>query len=132
MVWITKREVAYYVVIRQVFEDRPFNIGEALDVLAILGSKTIARKIIKKLVSRGLLEKIDNTTYRAKNFDDVLATILKEYIVERIARTLRSRGFNAKKNLDNNLLIYTCDIQYIDSVLNPLKNIINIKYVCTY
>ncbi|MEM1542294.1 MAG: hypothetical protein QW101_04900 [Ignisphaera sp.] len=130
MVWITKREVAYYVVISQVFRDRPFNIGEALDILTILGSKSVARKIIKKLISRGLLEKIDSATYRVKNFEDFLARTLKEYIVERIARTLKSSGFNIEKMPGSNLLIYTCESQRIDSVLNPLKNIIDIKYVC--
>lgn len=131
MVWMTKREIAYYLVLRHVFGDKIFNLGEALDVLQPLGSKRTARKIIKRLVSRGLLEKAGELTYRVKDLEPALLRNLRSYLVQRIHRRLKSLGFNTVIVVDSGvekILIEGCN-NVLKVVVEELKRVIEIECI---
>jgi len=90
LVWLSKRELAYYIVLKRIFGYNQFNLGEALDILKYLGSKRIARKIIKRLAKRGFLQKINEFNYRVMDLEPVLTNILSRYIFNRIYKNMKS------------------------------------------
>lgn len=94
MVWLSKREVAYYLILKKKFGGREFNIGEAINLLSLFGSRRIARKIIKRLRLKGFLESVEITTYRIASIDEVLVKLLSSYILQRLYRNLKSRGYS--------------------------------------
>jgi len=96
MPWLSKRELAAYILLRKVFGDNVFNLGEALDVLKPLANKKLAIKLIKRLRSKGFLERIDVFNYRARSIEEALAAYLARYVAHRVARNLRSWGVEAK------------------------------------
>ncbi len=94
MVWLSKREIAYYLILKKKFNGNAFNLGEALDILSLFGSRNVARKIIKRLKSKGFLEGIGVTTYRIKDGEEVLIKLLSSYIAQRLYKNLKSKGYN--------------------------------------
>ena len=129
MVWLSKREVAYLILLRKVFNDNPFNIGEALDVLKIFGSKRIARKVIKKLTAKGFLERIDLMSYRIRDLEEAFLGLLIEYLAQRMFRNLKSRGIDAHIRVDKSLLkvfVEVCESEVIE-VLEKLRDIIEVR-----
>ncbi|MCI4436247.1 MAG: hypothetical protein JHC33_05480 [Ignisphaera sp.] len=106
MVWLSKREIAYYIILKKTFGNNPFNLGEALDVLAFFGSKRVARKVIKNLIKKGFLKKIDAFDYRIEDLENALNNILFEYIRQRAYKTMKSRGFKVAQNEKGEILIY--------------------------
>lgn len=129
MVWITKREIMYYIVLSQIFRDRVFNIGEALDILLLFGSKHTARKIIKILTSRGFLERVDMLNYRVRDVESALLRSIKDYMTERLYKRLKSLGFNIEIMQEHNvkkIIIRKCD-DNTKHMINVLGNIIDIR-----
>jgi len=106
MVWLSKREIAYYIILKKTFGNNPFNLGEALDVLTFFGSKRVARKVIKNLIKKGFLKKIDVLNYRIEDLENALNNILFEYIRQRAYRNMKSRGFKVTRNEKGEILIY--------------------------
>ncbi|ADM27062.1 hypothetical protein Igag_0213 [Ignisphaera aggregans DSM 17230] len=92
MVWLSKRELAYYIVLKRVFGYNQFNLGEALDILKYLGSKRIARKIIRRLAKRGFIQKINEVNYRVMELEPALINILSRYIFNRMYKSMRSQN----------------------------------------
>ncbi len=90
MVWLSKRELAYYIILKRVFGYNRFNLGEALDILKYLGSKRTARKIIRRLTKKGFLQKINEVDYRVMELESILSNILSSYIFNRIYKNLKS------------------------------------------
>lgn len=131
MVWITKREMAYYFVLKHVFDDRIFNLGEVLDVLSLFGSKRTARRVIKRLVSRGLLERIGDMNYKVKSVEPALLASLKNYIKQRMYKRLKSFGLDVDTlSIDNEekIVISGCNSQ-LRQLIDALRGILDIA--CT-
>lgn len=129
MVWITKREIAYYLILRHVFHNRVFNLGEALDVLTLFGSKRTARKIIRLLVSRGLIEKVDTLSYRIKELEPALFQNLKAYIAQRIRRRLKSAGLSSSiilRDHHETLVVHNCS-NTLASIFELLRGVIDVE-----
>lgn len=130
MAWLTKREIAYYLVLRYIFRDHVFNLGEAFDVLMLLGPKSTARKILKRLVSRGLVEKADDLNYMfSDTLEKCLLNNLRSYIVQRIYRRLKSSGINTAivtENGKEKIIVYNCG-SLLKARLDLLKNIIDVE-----
>jgi hypothetical protein len=106
MVWLSKREIAYYIILKKTFGNNPFNLGEALDVLTFFGSKRVARKVIKNLIKKGFLKKIGMIDYRIEDLENALNKLLFEYIRQRAYKTMKSRGFKVARNENGEILIY--------------------------
>ncbi|MEM1646394.1 MAG: hypothetical protein QXL96_11165 [Ignisphaera sp.] len=129
MVWITKREIAYYFILKHVFNNRIFNIGEALDILTLFGSKRTARKIMKLLISRGLIEKVGSLNYRVRELEPILFKSLKAYIVQRMHRRLKSAGLSTSIILRDQheiLVVHNCR-DNLSSIFELIKGIIEIE-----
>ncbi|MCC6057718.1 MAG: hypothetical protein LM568_02230 [Desulfurococcaceae archaeon] len=131
MVWITKREIAYYLILKQVFQNRIFNLGEALDILTLFGSKRTTRKIIKILVSRGLLERVDVYQYKVKDLESSLLLNLRAYLAQRIYKRLKSLGFDVSLGLEDDkeyIAVHGCN-DALRSMINILNKFIDVKCV---
>jgi hypothetical protein len=131
VVWLSKREVAYYLILKSKFDRNIFNLGEALDVLSLFGSKTIARKVIKRLRSKGFLECSGVIYYRIKSEEEALSNMLSNYIAQRLYRNLKSRGYSISLNITNQrniLKIYNCSDNIL-SILNTVRRF-NIDIEC--
>lgn len=129
MVWITKREIAYYFILKYVFSNRVFNLGEALDILTLFGSKRTARKIMKLLVSRGLIEKVGFLDYKVKELEPALFQNLKAYIVQRLYRRLKSAGLSASIILRDGyeiLVVHNCR-DNLSLAFELLKGIVEVE-----
>jgi len=100
LVWLSKRELAYYLLLLNRFRSEPFNLGEALDLLTLLGSKRIAIKIIKRLTKRGFLKRENHYTYRVVEPSESLTNLLIEYIAQRLARYMKSSGVSVITSVD--------------------------------
>ncbi len=92
MPWLSKRELAYYLLLRSAFGYNAFNYGEAMDLLRLFGPRRVARKVLKRLVSRGFLEKVGTLEYRVKPLEDALEQLLVNYIANRLAKYMKSKG----------------------------------------
>ncbi|MCC6015935.1 MAG: hypothetical protein LM582_02715 [Desulfurococcaceae archaeon] len=131
MVWITKREIAYYLILKQVFQNRIFNLGEALDILTLFGSKRTTRKIIKILVSRGLLERVDVYQYKVKDLESSLLLNLRAYLAQRIYKRLKSLGFDVSLGLEDDkeyIAVHGCN-DALRSMINILNKFVDVKCV---
>lgn len=131
MVWLSKREVAYYLILKKKFNGNIFNLGEALDILSLFGSRNIARKIIKRLKSKGFLEGIGVMTYRVKDSEEALMELLSGYIAQRLYKNLKCRGYDVSISTlgrHNTLEIRNCS----DSILTELNVIkgLGIDVIC--
>jgi ribosomal protein S8 len=109
MVWISKREIAYYIILKEEFRDRIFNLGEAIDVLVFFGSKKVAKKVIKNLVKKGFIKKVDDLNYKVEELEGTLKKLLYEYIRQRFYKALKSRGYSVAVNKDGGNVIVICE-----------------------
>ncbi|MCC6045442.1 MAG: hypothetical protein LM572_01505 [Ignisphaera sp.] len=109
MVWVSKREIAYYIILKEEFGDRVFNLGEAMDVLAFIGSRKVVRKVIKNLVKKGLLMRVDYLNYRVEDVGEAFRKMLYEYIRQRIFRTMKSRGCDATIDKETGDIVIMCE-----------------------
>ena len=101
MVWLSKRELAAYIVLREVLgEKNKVNVGEALKVLQLLMPRKVARKVMKRLHRKGFLV-IENMHVRITPLDDAIKRLLISYIAERIRRNLRTQGIKALIDVRN-------------------------------
>uniref|UniRef100_A0A7C2VGD4 Uncharacterized protein n=1 Tax=Ignisphaera aggregans TaxID=334771 RepID=A0A7C2VGD4_9CREN len=129
MVWFTKREIAYYIILRHVFRDGTFNLGEAITVLSLFGSKRTARKVIKLLLSRGLIEKVGDLVYRIKDLEPALANNLRNYIIQRMYRRLRSVGLDVSLKdeiIKPKVVIRNCN-DNLKTVLSSLDKVVEFE-----
>jgi hypothetical protein len=110
MVWISKKEIAYYIILREEFRDRVFNLGEAIDLLQLFGSRNAARKVIKNLVKKGFIKEIDSLNYKMGDLEGAFKKLLYEYIRQRFYRALKSRGYGITVDREGNKrLIVMCE-----------------------
>jgi len=100
LVWLSKRELAYYLLLLSKFRERAFNLGEALDMLTLLGPKRVAIKVIKRLTKRGFLRREGSYVYSVAPPEESLTNLLIEYIAQRISRYLRSYGLDIRAHVD--------------------------------
>lgn len=100
MVKLSSRELAYYFVLRKIFGEQPFNVGNAIDVLKVFGSRRVARRVLKKLAAKGFLERLDPVTYRVRDFYEALEDYLREYLAQRFYRNARSMGMDIVIRVD--------------------------------
>ncbi len=85
--WPRKREFLFYYLLYRYFGQHEFNVGDAIDLLRIFtGSKKVARRIVKRLVKQGFLQRIKPGVYRAKDLDALLDEMLWQYLGSRLAR----------------------------------------------
>ncbi len=129
MVWISKREIAYYIILRKAFNNRTFNLGEALDILSLFGSKNIGRKTIKKLVKKGFIEKVDELNYNVVEIEKAFEKLLNQYMMQRLFKNLKSKGYNVKIDVKNNSIVLTTCDQTLEKVIKIL-NFISLSVEC--
>ncbi|MEM0026375.1 MAG: hypothetical protein QXT53_00370 [Ignisphaera sp.] len=120
MVWISKREIAYYIILRKAFGNKPFNLGEALDILSLFGSKNVGRKTLKKLVKKGFLEKTGVIDYNIVELEKAFEKLLQNYMMQRLYRNLKSRGYSVVIDLKNSSIVIECD-QVIENIVAKLS-----------
>ncbi len=122
MVWLSKREVAYLLLLRKAFAEK-FNLGEALDLLELFGPRRVARKVLKRLVAKGFLQRLDNVEYGIEDLEDAFWKLLLDYLAQRLQRNLRSRGLDVVVYRDrgsNRLVIEGCIDAEITEMLRRL------------
>ena len=95
MVWLSKREIASLLLLSIFFKNK-FNLGEALDVLKVMNSKRIARKILKRLVAKGFLKQLNAVEYEIEPLEQAFLKYLRGYIIQRIVKTLKSYGIDVE------------------------------------
>jgi len=100
MPWLSKREIAYYLLLRSAFDYREFNYGEALDLLKFFGPRRLVRKMLRRMCSRGFAERVKPLVYRLKPLDEALEANLLEYVAKRLERYLRSRHVEIEVYVD--------------------------------
>ncbi len=100
MPWLSKREIAYYLILRSVFDYSEFNYGEALDLLKLFGPRRLVRKMLKRMASRGFVERVKPLVYRLKPLDEALEVTLLEYIAKRLEKYLRSKHLDVEVTID--------------------------------
>ncbi|NPA96078.1 MAG: hypothetical protein GXO32_00570 [Crenarchaeota archaeon] len=105
MPWISKREIAYYLVLKSAFGYSPFNIGSAMDILRLLGPRRVARKVLKRLLARGMIERLNSVTYRLRPLDEALENLLANYIASRLQKYLKSCGIEVATRVANSKTI---------------------------
>ncbi len=122
MPWLSKRELAYYLILRSAFGYEPFNYGNAMDILKLLGPKKVARKVIKRLLARGFLERVDRVVYRVKPLDEALENLLANYVASRLRKYLKSHGIEVSvKVIDGKLIEVEGCSDDIERILNSIK-----------
>jgi len=132
MVWLSKREFAYYLILRSAFDEKPFNIGDALTLLEFFGSRRTARNVLKRLKSRRIIIKVAEYTYVARNLEEALQDLLRDYIANRLIKTLKSRHIPIDEVIRTNekIVIKLCgahdDIRKLQS-LQPLPAIFEFR-----
>jgi len=125
MVWLSKRELAYYLILRSAFGEKPFNIGDALTLLELFGSRRTARNVLKRLKSRRIIIKVAEYTYVVRGLEEALQDLLRDYIANRLVKTLKSRHIPIDEIIRTNekIIIKVCgthdDIRKLQS-LQPM------------
>lgn len=130
--WLSKREVAYLLLLKKVFINR-FNLGEALDLLELFGPRRVARKIIKRLVSKGFIHRLDSFDYNIKDLEESLWNLLLDYISQRLQKNLRSRGVDVSVRRDDGgrIVIEVCgDTRSLEALARFSGNLFILKEVC--
>jgi hypothetical protein len=88
--WLKKREFMIYYMLGLYAKSKGeqcFNEGELLYViLPAIGSKRVARNIIRHLIRQGLLERKSPLYYCVRSFDEVFTRALAHYIAGRLRR----------------------------------------------
>jgi len=131
-VWLSKREVAYLLLLRKVFVDR-FNLGEALDILELFGPRRVARKVIKRLVSKGFIRRLGNLDYNIRDLEESLWNLLLDYLSQRLQRNLRSRGIDASVRRDDSgrIVVEVCgDTRILEALFRLNGKLFIVKEVC--
>ncbi|MEM3972883.1 MAG: hypothetical protein QW320_00690 [Ignisphaera sp.] len=103
-------------------------MGEALDVLSLFGSKNIGRKTLKKLVKKGFLEKTGALDYNIVELEKAFEKLLLGYMIQRLYRNLKSRGYKVVIDLKNSSVIVECD-QRLENIIANLS-IVGIDVKC--
>jgi len=132
LVWLSKREVAYLLLLRKVFVDR-FNLGEALDILELFGPRRVARKVIKRLVSKGFIRRLGNLDYNIRDLEESLWNLLLDYLSQRLQRNLRSRGIDASVRRDDSgrIVVEVCgDTRILEALFRLNGKLFIVKEVC--
>ncbi|HID80425.1 MAG TPA: hypothetical protein EYP48_01765 [Ignisphaera sp.] len=130
--WLSKREVAYLLLLRKVFVDR-FNLGEALDILELFGPRRVARKVIKRLVSKGFIRRLGNLDYNIRDLEESLWNLLLDYLSQRLQRNLRSRGIDASVRRDDSgrIVVEVCgDTRILEALFRLNGKLFIVKEVC--
>lgn len=106
MVWLSKREVAAYLMLLETFgENTEVNIGDASDVLSLMMSRRIARKVIRKLIKKSFLLRKDSVTFIIRPIDEAFRDYLIHYIASRIRRNLRHLNVESEVSVSNSKII---------------------------
>jgi hypothetical protein len=91
--WPRRREFLSYYLLWRTYGENPFNLGEAVELLApVLGSRNVASRLVRRLVKQGFLVRIAPMTYRARRLTELLDEALAVYVAKR----LRRQGVEAK------------------------------------
>jgi len=129
---LSKREVAYLLLLKKVFTDK-FNLGDALDVLELFGPRRVARKVIKRLVSKGFIRRLDSFNYNIEDLEKSLWNLLLDYISQRLQRNLRSRGIDVSVHRDDSgrIVVEVCgDIRGLEVLSRLNGKLFIVKEVC--
>jgi len=128
MVWISKRELAYYIILRSAFGEKPFNIGDALTLLELFGSRRTARNVLKRLKSRRIIVKVAEYTYVARDLEEAFQDLLRDYIASRLVKTLKSRHIPVDEVLRANekIIIKLCGVHDDIRKLQSLQSLLAI------
>jgi len=129
LVWLSKREVAYLLLLRKAFAEK-FNLGEALDILELFGPRKVARKVLKRLVAKGFLQRLGSVEYGIENLEDAFWKLLLDYLAQRLQKNLRSRGLDVIVYRDegsNRLVIEGCINAELTEVLKRLSDLIELR-----
>ena len=130
--WLSKREVAYLLLLKKVFVNK-FNLGEALELLELFGPRRVARKIIKRLTSKGFIRRLDTFDYNIKDLEESLWNLLLDYISQRLQKNLRSRGVDASVRRDDNgrIVIEVCGNTHgLEALARLSSDLFILKEIC--
>lgn len=128
MVWLSKREVAYYIVLKACFDSGAFNVGDALDLLKFLGSKRVGLKIVRRLASKGFLARGAGLLYHVNPLEEALTKLLRQYVTQRLYKNLRSLGFKVRLRGDTLVVDGECN-ETLRKLVEALKKL-DIRVVC--
>lgn len=117
---LSKRILSTYIILYNVFMNREFNIGEALDILEYFSSKRTAIKDIKRLWKMGFLRKIKRNIYCSVKPEEALRNYLLKYIVSRIKRQLKTKHVEGKVSIVDDKIIVRIKETKITLLENPL------------
>ncbi len=129
MVWLSKREVAYLLLLRKAFAKK-FNLVEALDLLELFGSRRVARKVLKRLAAKGFLQRLGSVEYGIDDLENALWKLLLDYLAQRLQRNLRSRGLDVVVYRDresDRLVVEGCIDAEFTEVLKRLGDLIELR-----
>ena len=100
MRWLKKREFLAYYLLFRTFNRKKVNIGELISILGLFFSRKTTFNIIKRLRKLGLLKQINELEYEITDLQVFLDTISAHYFLQRLKRTLKSRGLRVGVEID--------------------------------
>lgn len=102
------RELAIYFYIRMLFEDQgEVDYYDLLYTINMIASKKNSRRIIKRLLKEGLIEK-NNNKYKIIDNNDFLGKKVLPYIATRIKRRLRNIDPDVEVSINNLSIVIHC------------------------
>ncbi len=78
-----KRSIALYFLLRERFQDKEFDLGEAWDVAKGYFTKKVFLNVFKRLVKLGLATRISTGRYRLEDVCKLLEDVSREYLDQR-------------------------------------------------
>jgi hypothetical protein len=122
--WFKKREFMFYYMLLKYSQSAGRSIldfGEAVDaVRAVVGSKRVAENIVRGLIRRGLLERVQPLRYRVRGLEEVLDEQLVRYVGGRIGR----RGYDVEGiDVENMRIVVVCSGEASCKELDLLKKV---------
>ena len=102
------RELAIYFYIRMLFEDQgEVDYYDLLYTINMIASKKNSRRIIKRLLKEGLIEK-NNNKYKIIDNNDFLGKKVLPYIATRIKRRLTNIDPDVEVSINNLSIVIHC------------------------
>jgi len=122
------RELAIYFYIRMLFEDQgEVDYYDLLYTINMIASKKNSRRIIKRLLKEGLIEK-NNNKYKIIDNNDFLGKKVLPYIATRIKKRLRNIDPDVEVSINNLSIVIHCKhIKCKETIEKYLKLIPNIR-----
>lgn len=122
------RELAIYFYIQMLFKDqKEVDYYDLLYTINMMAGKKNSRRIIRRLLKEGLIEK-NNNKYRIIDNNDFLSRKVLPYIATRIKRRLRNIDPDVEVSISNSSIVIHCKrIECKETIEKYLKLIPNLR-----